>query len=171
MHFSLPFPLVNGTGAGHPENNGNKDIVGRTSYSLTNTMTAGVSGHKGEFKDSASAKNLDRVRYGLDLEYSMDALRFRGEYLFRTDESKTGKDITSTGWYILTERQLIPGIDGIFRYEQYDPDPETGESGWDVIMLGLNLSPGPNTQFSINYDIRSESGKGNLLTTQIQAVF
>lgn len=171
--FNYAIALVNGTGANTSENNDYKDILGRFGLSPFKELNLGISGHWGKFV-SGAIKNLDRYRLGTDFEYLRKLFRLRGEFIWRQDEQISGSDINKWGWYILGGYKFLPKLEGILRYEQYDPNTKTGNDRLNITTLGLNYYFIDNTRFSVNYEFRNDdadSNIDNLLTAQMQVVF
>jgi len=171
--FNYALAVVNGTGANTSENNDYKDILSRFGISPFKELNLGISGHAGKYV-SGARKNLDRYRLGTDFEYLKNPFRLRGEFIWRQDEQVSGSDVNKWGWYILSRYKFLPRLEGILRYEQYDPNTKRGHDCLDIVTLGLNHYFIDNTRFSINYEFRNDDADpnlDNLLTAQMQIVF
>ena len=171
--FNYALAVVNGSGANISENNDYKDVLGRFGFTPLEALSLGLSGHWGKYVGD-SVENLDRFRLGTDFEYLKNPIRARGEFIWREDEQVSGAYIDKWGWYILGGYRFFQKLEGILRYEEFDPNTDANYDRLDITTLGLNYYFIGNTRLSVNYEFRNDDADAdidNFFTAQLQIVF
>lgn len=164
---------VNGNnGITTTDNNGSKDFCGRLLFSPFPGLGIGGSLYSGK----AGTDGLSTTRYGAELNYGKGPILVKGEYLAATDGQAAGDEMRSTGYYAVAAYRIHPQVEGVCRYDGYDPNTDGDEDEWSNITLGLNyyLSAGSWNRLAVNYEIRddkSNEAMGDLLTVQLQVLF
>ncbi len=170
--FSYAVALVNGSGANNAEQIEPKDIMGRIGYQLTECLNIGVSGHYGNYQPDPSVDNNEaRYRFGADLSFNMAPFFLRGEYIFRQDERPSADALNMQGFYALAGYNITDQIQGIVRFEYYDPNTDASDNELTIVTLGANYQFMGNTRISANYEIRDDQlnpALKNVFTLQMQ---
>ncbi len=172
--ISYAIAFINGTGANVAERIDPKDLLGRFGYKATDELTLGISFHIGTFPNPQT--EADRFQLGLDGTWRSDPLLFRGEYIYRKDEQVGQRDINRHGGYVLAGYHFREELQGILRFELYQPDTDLdfSDAGLTVLAAGLNYYLQGQTRVSLNYEVHSDrrenADPGNMLTIQMQIV-
>lgn len=164
--------LVNGKGANQTEQFDPKDILGRIGLTPFEHFELGVSGHFGQYQPDLNSDNHEsRVRLGADVSFMGDPVYFRAEYIVREDDLAEGSSRKMSGWYLLGAYKFTENIQGIARFESYDPETSINENEFTGVLIGANYYFEGNTRLSLNYEFRDDEMNpdlGNLLTVQMQ---
>lgn len=164
--------LVNGKGANQTEQFDPKDILGRIGLTPFEHFELGVSGHFGQYQPDLNSDNHEsRVRLGADVSFMGDPVYFRAEYIVREDDLAEGSSRKMSGWYLLGAYKFTENIQGIARFESYDPETSINENEFTGVLIGANYYFEGNTRLSLNYEFRDDKlnpDLGNLLTVQMQ---
>lgn len=164
--------LVNGKGANQTEQFDPKDVLGRIGITPVEHFELGVSGHFGQYQpELTSDSHESRMRAGVDVSYSGDPVYFRAEYIVREDDLPDGGSREMNGWYLLGAYKFTDKIQGIARFESYDPETSIDDNNYTGILIGANYYFVGNTRLSLNYEFRDDKlnpDLGNLLTVQMQ---
>jgi phosphate-selective porin len=119
---------------------------------------------------AAAAKNVDRSRYGFDLNYDWNNLGIRGEYIHGTDD-KINRDgyYIQGGYYFLQKKLQL-----IAKYDFYDTDKVKAKDASTWYVLGANYNFNPNVRLQLAYSIKKEEGpsiNNNYTSAQLQIGF
>lgn len=172
LRFSYGLALVNGNNGSTVDDNTEKDIAARLAIVPTDGLDVSVSYYRGKH----TAAKLDTRRYGLGVNYKRGATWLRGEILGAEDEQAGGDDVRSLGGYVVGAYKVTSRLEGVLRYDAFDPDVEIAGGRRDTITLGVNYylaSDGWN-RLSADYEIERDSTDedvGNRLTVQVQVLF
>lgn len=164
--------LVNGNNGFPQENNNWKDLVGRLAVIPVPGLSFGGSFYAGK-KDTAK---LTTNRFGTEVNFKQGPFWLRGELLGAKDEQVTGVDTKSLGYYLVIAARPMPPIEGVFRYDNFDPNTATENNEWFNLTLGLGYYfPAKSwNRLAVNYEIRDDRTNPdlkNLLTAQVQILF
>ncbi|HEV8177091.1 MAG TPA: porin [Gemmatimonadales bacterium] len=115
----------------------------------------------------------DSTRYGVDASYEDDRFALKGEYLGQRRDEASGPD--DWGWYGLGAVFVVPVVQAVAKYEEFDRPGVTSAVRSRAWTAGLNMYPsGRNLRLTFDYLSRriGEPGvrKGRLLA-QVQAKF
>ncbi len=184
--FSYAAALVNGSGANRPAWSEPSHLVGRIGYTVRDNLTLGGSVHYGDHHYEAvpedrSTGEYDRIQFGTDLTWRINALLLRGEYIYRHDELPAPDGQSTYGWnqhggYLLAGYDITDNWQGILRFEAHQPDTggDFEDNGFSTLTAGVNYYLDRQTRLSVNYEIRDDRrpgfDPGNLLTVQMQLV-
>lgn len=164
--------LVNGEGANQTEEFDPKDVLARIGFTPVEHFELGISGNFGQYQPvTTSEEHEARTRLGVDLSYSNNPIYFRAEYITREDDLPGGNSLEMNGWYLLGAYKFIEGVQGIVRYESFDPETSIDKNEYTAFTIGANYYFIRNTRLSVNYEIRDDKlnpDLGNLLTVQMQ---
>lgn len=172
--FSYALALVNGAGANQEAQIEPKDLMGRVSIRPLEHFTIGLSGHTGSYQpDPGTGDYESQNRAGIDFRFKRDPLLVRGEWILRRDHLPTGGTLKMRGGYLLGGYRFSEQIEGIARFEYFEPNSSMGDDHLKAFAVGANFYFRGNTRLSLNYefiDDRSMPDLGNLLTAQMQVV-
>lgn len=158
--------LINGKGINTGDNNSEKDIAGRVTFSPLNGLTIGSSFYIGEGQDETATFDVEESGFGVDTEYVLKdlGLNLRGEYIraewenwnVATGATESGIDQEPSGWYLQAAYRLPPikDLQVIARYEDYDKDSNASNSHLKTTTLGVTYYLKGKTRISANYLIR-----------------
>lgn len=163
---------VNGNNGSTSDNNRCKDFCGRLILIPVKGLGIGGSYYMGKRDTTELASN----RYGVEVNYKNGTFWVRGEYLGARDEQFAGDDKEYMGYYAAFTYRFLPQIEGVAKYDAYDPDLNVANNGWTNITIGLSyyLTEKGWSRVSLNYEMRedkTDENLGNLLTTQLQVLF
>ncbi|MCK9414343.1 MAG: OprO/OprP family phosphate-selective porin [Prolixibacteraceae bacterium] len=116
------------------------------------------------------SKNVDRNRYGFDLNYDLNNLAVRGEYIHGTDDKINREGYYFQAGYYFLERKLQL----LAKYDFYDTDKAVAKNASTWYVLGANYNFNPNTRLQFNYTFKQEEGtsiNNNLASIQFQIGF
>jgi len=171
--------VYNGSGINTSDVNERKDFATRLIVHPVAGLDIGAALYNGsrfvpEVKNgsvvTASAKNVERNRYGFDLSYDLNNFSVRGEYLHGTDDQTDREGYyTQVGYYFLHKKLQL-----LAKYDFYDADiSKTGDaSTWYV--LGANFNFNANVRLQANYTFKQEEGTSidnNYASLQLQIGF
>ncbi len=146
--------VTNGTGYKNNENNKYKKISAQFVYGEKNLIkndgfNVGLS-YTTETYEREFNKTENQTLIGLFCGYSSNGLRVGGEYdmythpLYDITETYTPNDmdqITSQIMAVYTSYKITSKLEGLVRYDMYDPDTDTDKNGANYMIAGLNYYP------------------------------
>ena len=177
--------IYNGSGINTADNNEKKDYAARlilhpvTGLDISGALYNG-SRFVPEVKEVktngvvttpfAAAKNVDRNRYGFDLNYDLKDLAIRGEYIHGTDGLIDLEGYYfQAGYYFLQKKLQV-----IAKYDFYDADKAKADNASTWYVLGANFNFNTNIRLQANYTFKKEEGpsiNNNLASVQFQIGF
>lgn len=175
--FGLKYGVafINGSGINTGDNNADKDIVGRVTFSPVQGLTIGASGYKGKGQDETGAFEVKETAYGVDAEYVNGGLRLRGEYLggkwenwnVATLAAAAGAKQEPNGWYVQASYKLppLPAVEVLGRYEDYEKVSNTANSRLRTTTVGATYYLKGKTRLTANYIIR-DADANTIVTAQ-----
>jgi len=169
--FDYAFGVFNGSGTNTPDYNEQKDFIGRLIFHPGKGLSVGASFYKGKYTlpDTPTPKDK-RNRIGAEFAYVYNCLALKGEYISGNDGS-----IKKDGWYLQAGYCLIPKkIQGILKYDNYDPNTKISKNATDVYTIGVNWHFNDRAKLQINYELKDEEGQeksNNSLIIQMQLGF
>ncbi len=174
----------------------NKAILGHLAYNGVKNLTFGVSGGRGNTGVTATSgavsqtRRADRTLFNLFAAYNKNKIYAASEYLRGNAVPITitpasggtpgvtaaGRDIE--GYYAAVGYMFTPKLQGLFRYDNFDTDRNTGNSTLKDYTLGLNYFL-KGTEAKVQFNIVDHNGdagasgqnKGTELRTAFQASF
>jgi phosphate-selective porin len=115
----------------------------------------------------------DSTRYGVDIAYEDQRFAVKGEYLGQTRNNAPGS--ADRGWYGLGGMFLIPEVQAVAKFEEFERPGVTSAVGNDAWTAGLNVYPsGRNLRIALDYLSRRNADSGSRkarLLAQVQAKF
>jgi len=163
--------LFNGSGINTADLNERKDIGGRLTMQLVKQITLGGSFYSGKYTPNNALDEIhNHERIGAELFYNNSLISFTTEYMKGKDGSTE-----KAGWYIQAGCFLFSkNVQGIVRYDTYDPDMNISNSISTVYTLGVNFFFDKQSKIQINYELKDEEPtekNSNSFITQIQFGF
>ncbi len=149
----------NGSGINAADKNSDKNIVSRFEIQAKKTWTVAANTIFGQTNDTGMARQTIKT-YGGSINWTKGMNTLEGEYIF----SKVGST-EKQGWYLwgghtfVTKSKVVPEVQPMFRYEQYDKDVNVPSNRVDRITLGTNLYIDKKfTKIQLNYQLINEQG-------------
>ena len=119
---------------------------------------------------TSPAKNVDRNRYGFDLNYDLKDLAIRGEYIHGTDDLVDREGYYfQAGYYFLQKK-----LELIAKYDFYDADKAKVDNASTWYVFGANYNFNTNVRLQANYTFKQEEGTSidnNMASVQFQIGF
>jgi phosphate-selective porin len=171
--------IYNGTGINTTDTNEKKDFAARLiTHPITGLdLSAGLyngSRYIAEVKTgtvvTTPARNADRDRFGLDLNYDWNDLAIRAEYLHGKDDATKREGYYIQGGYYFFQKKL----ELLAKYDFYDADKSKADDASTWVVLGANYNFNANTRLQFNYTLKQEEGTSidnNYASIQLQIGF
>lgn len=171
--------VYNGTGINTADTNEKKDFAARLiTHPITGLdISAGLyngTRYIAEVKTGSvvttPAKNVDRDRLGLDLNYDWNNLAIRAEYIHGKDDATKREGYYVQGGYYFLQKKLQL----LAKYDFYDADKAKANDASTWVVLGANLNFNANTRLQVNYTLKQEEGTSidnNYASLQFQIGF
>ncbi|MBU8933724.1 MAG: hypothetical protein KOO62_06920 [candidate division Zixibacteria bacterium] len=167
--------LYNGAGINTSDGNNHKNFALRSEFMLADMFTVAPNLIVGKTNELGSAaQNIDAIGATLKWVWWRETVSF--EYI----RSKIGGQ-KKAGWYMLaghsipTSWTILPKIQLLARYEQYDADLDVNDNRINRITFGTNLFVDSKyTKLQLNYQINTEestSVANNEFVARFQVVF
>ncbi len=116
------------------------------------------------------AKNVDRNRYGFDLNYDWKNLGIRGEYIHGKDDQTDREGYyVQAGYYFLQKKLQL-----LAKYDFYDANKSKADDASTWVVLGANYNFNSNVRLQANYTFKQEQGTSvdnNYASLQFQIGF
>ena len=166
--------LLNGAGINTLDNNQSKDIDARLVFHPLKWINVGGSYYDG-YDRFTSSPNIDqkRTRWGTELGLVQDRWSVKGEYI--KGQEGAHKPTTHDGWYGQAAYFILPKhLEGLFRYDWYDPNTAKTEVKSTYYDLGLSYFFNVWTKIQVYYSIRNQQGptlNNNMFEAQFQLAF
>ena len=171
--------VYNGSGINVADNNEKKDFATRLIVHPVVGLDISAALYKGsryiaEVKTgtvvTTPAKNVDRNRYGFDLNYDLKDLAIRGEYIHGTDDliDREGYYFQAGYYFLQKKLQLIA------KYDFYDANKAVAKDASTWYVLGANFNFNTNVRLQANYTFKQEEGTSidnNFASIQFQIGF
>jgi len=134
--------VVNGRDWEMTDNNDTKDIVGRCVLYPVKDLGIGISYYNGK----SGTTEADKILGGGEVSYIAGDFSFKGELY-------AGKNsgIETRGWYVQPSYYVLPGIQTLIKYEEWDSDLSVAGNGNIITTLGVNWFYDKTTKLQINY--------------------
>ena len=171
--------LYNGSGINTVDNNENKDYAARLIVHPVAGLDISGALYNGtrfvpEVKTgtvvTTPSKNVNRDRYGFDLNYDLKDLAIRGEYIYGKDD-QIGREgyYIQAGYYFLEKKLQL-----LAKYDFYDADKAVAKNASTWYVLGANINFSSNVRLQANYTFKQEEGtsiNNNFANIQFQIGF
>jgi hypothetical protein len=172
--------LLNGAGINTLDNNQSKDVDARLVLHPLRFLSLGGSYYDGFDRFTGTpTKDQLRTRWGLEADLELNALSVKGEYIHGQDGTgnlKTGAAATlHQGWYGQVGYFILPRhLQGVFRYDWYDPNTAKTQVNSTYYDFGLNYFFNVWTKVQVYYSLRNQEGptiNNNMFEAQLQLAF
>jgi len=172
--------LLDGAGINTLDNNQSKDVDTRVVLHPLRFLSLGGSYYDGFDRFTGSpTKDQLRSRWGLEADLELNALSVKGEYVHGQDGStnlKMGTVATlHQGWYGQVGYFILPRhLQGVFRYDWYDPNTAKTQVNSTYYDFGLNYFFNVWTKVQVYYSLRNQQGSAinnNMFEAQLQLAF
>lgn len=166
--------LLDGAGINSLDNNQSKDIDARLVLHPLKWISVGGSYYDG-YDRFTSTPTIDqkRTRWGTELALVQDRWSVKGEYI--KGQEGAHKTTTHDGWYGQAAYFILPKhLEGLFRYDWYDPNTAKTEVKSTYYDLGLTYYFNVWTKIQVYYSLRNQEGptiNNNMFETQFQLAF
>jgi len=171
--------IYNGSGINTADNNEKKDYAARLIlHPVTGLDISGALYNGSRFVPEVKtgtvvttpSKNVDRNRYGFDLNYDLKNLAIRGEYVHGTDDVTDRQGYYIQGGYYFLEKKLQL----IAKYDFYDANKAIAKDASTWYVFGTNFNFNSNVRLQANYTVKQEEGTSidnNFASIQFQIGF
>src|SRR5580658_602095 len=172
--------LLDGAGINTLDNNQSKDIDSRLVLHPLRFLSLGGSYYDGFDRFTGTpTKDQLRTRYGLEADLELNNLSVKSEYIHGQDGTtnlKTGATATlHQGWYGQVGYFILPRhLQGVFRYDWYDPNTAKTDVNNTYYDFGLNYFFNVWTKVQVYYSLRNQQGpaiNNNMFEAQLQLAF
>ena len=161
--------VFNGEGFNIGDQNQNKDIAARLIIHPVAGLDIGGACYDG-MANLGDTINIDRNRYGFDLNYGWKNLGISGEYIYGKDAQKEKAGYYLQAGYFFLQKKLQV----VAKYDAYNPDKEEDGNTSTLYTVGVNYNFSNKTKFQINYTFKEEESKSiadNYASFQFQIGF
>lgn len=146
--------LFNGSGINAADKNEQKDFAARLVYHPNRKFDIGGSYYNGRGTWGTTSANRNRDRIGVDLDYHLDPVSIKGEYI-------SGKDDTTrkTGWFLQAGYFFKPQkLQGVLKFDTYDADTKISANETNVYTFGITRFFNKSAFLQVNYELKREKG-------------
>lgn len=154
--------LFNGNGANNGGNDNDQFLyVGRVNGTVVEAENARLAVGANAFSTRDKGSFVGRRNgVGLDAQASCGPVDLHAEYLRTRFDRDTGTDTTADGWSLLCAWMFVPKtLQGLVRYETYDPNGSLGDDHTDLWTVGFNyFIKGDDLKLTVNYLIGDPAG-------------
>jgi phosphate-selective porin OprO/OprP len=177
------FQLLNGAGINTLDNNQSKDVDGRLVIHPLKILSIGGSYYNGFDRFTSSlSRDQKRIRWGTELALNVAGLSVKGEYIRGQEGSSSPADHNGSssltqheGWYGQAAYFFLPRrLQGIFRYDYYNPNTAKTAVSGTYYDFGLNYFFNVWTKLQVYYSLRNQQGptlNNNMFEAQLQLAF
>lgn len=177
------FQVLNGAGVNTLDNNAAKDIDARLVIHPLRFLSIGGSYYNGLDRFTSSpTRDQQRTRWGTEVAVNFTGLSVKGEYIHGREGSASTDGHAGTpgptvheGWYGQVAYFFLPRrLQGVFRYDYYDPNTAKTQVSGTYYDLGLNYFFNVWTKVQVYYSMRNQQGVtpgNNLFEAQLQLAF
>ena len=166
--------IFNGSGMNQADANDQKDIAGRMVFKpfkdseKLKGFEMGISG----YHRPAHGNTFAKKRLGLESRYEYKKFSIKGEYMSgqgTASSSVTTENRTlANGWYGQLGYYFIPKLQGVLKYEQYDPNEEAANDKIQETTAGLNyFIEKYNAKLQLNYIHKDEQKASEVTNDQV----
>ncbi len=172
--------LLDGAGINTLDNNQSKDIDARLVLHPLRFLSLGGSYYDGFDRFTGTpTKDQLRTRWGLEADFELNGLSVKSEFIHGQDgatDLKSGAKATlHQGWYGQIGYFILPRhLQGVFRYDWYDPNTAKSQVNSTYYDFGLNYFFNVWTKVQVYYSLRNQEGPtitNNLFEAQLQLAF
>ncbi len=153
--------VFNGAGINRRDDNRRKDVAAW----LAVHPTAGLLLAGDYYNGATGTQKLSRERAGVEFAYVRKLYSLRGEYIWGHDDS-----IRKGGWYTQFAYRFRPQWEGLFRFDNYDPNRRASKDTTNTYLVGLNWHLSKWVKFQADYGVVDEEVRAHLTHTFLTQV-
>lgn len=163
-NFKYAVAFMNGADNQLTDDNESKDVLGRVVLKKFMGVDIGASFHIG----TATSTEITRKRVGLELAYNSDKFGLKSEFIYGSDGG-----VRKLGFYVQPSLWINQALQGLVRYEYWDPDTAGAGDLQTVVTLGVNAFFDDVVKLQINYEFKKEEVDtlNDALLAQLQVMF
>jgi phosphate-selective porin len=166
--------IFNGSGMNQADANDQKDIAGRMvlkpfkDSEKLKGLEMGISG----YHRPTHGNTFPKKRLGFESRYEYKKLSIKGEYMSgqgtAASTSTTENRTLANGWYGQLGYYFVPKLQGVLKYEQYDPNEQAANDQVQEYTAGLNyFIEKYNAKLQINYIHKDEQKASEVNNDQV----
>ena len=139
--------IFNGAGINKADTNKNKDYVAKLVLHPAKFLALGGSVYGGQYSAKEGDPALNRDRAGFLATLAVGQFFLTSEYIWGKDDQ-----VSKSGWYVKGLYNILPKkLQGIVRWDSYDPGAVIAANRSDRLTLGANWLFTDKTKLLINY--------------------
>jgi phosphate-selective porin len=159
--FDYSVGVFNGAGINRRDDNRRKDVAARlVVHPLAELSLAGD-----YYNGATGTSELSRERSGAEFAYVGRSYSLRGEYIWGHDAA-----IDKRGWYTQFAYRFKPKWEGLFRFDNFDPDRQARNDTTNTYLTGVNWYLSKWVKFQANYGVVDEEARTKLTHTFLTQV-
>jgi len=162
--------VFNGSGINRADTNRDKDLAARIVFRPSPLLSFGASAYDGRYSATDGVIPVKRDRAGLEAAFHYGPMSLKGEFIMAADGETTRR-----GWYTQAGYYFLPKkIQGILKFDSYDPNIRAPLDRSDLWTLGLNYFLEERTKLVVNLEVyRDETGRStnSILLAMFQLAF
>jgi hypothetical protein len=140
--------IFNGESLNRYDLNDSKDVAARVVVKVKDTFQAGASYYDGK----TGAAEVKSHHTGLEMRYENKNFMTKGEYAFGE-----AAGVEKNTWYLDAGYRFLKTVQGVVRYDWYDPNIKTNDDAVNEITLGVNyFIEKHNAKLQANYIFKNE---------------
>ena len=166
--------VFNGSGQNQADANDQKDYAGRAvlrplkDIELFKGFEVGMSGYHRPAHGATFAKK----RLGYEARYEYKNFSLKGEYMrgqgTASSNATTENATLSNGWYGQVGYYFCPKLQGVLKYEGYDPNEQVSDNKVTETTVGLNYFIDKyNAKAQLNYVHKNEEAEDETINDQV----
>ncbi len=159
------FGVFNGAGINRADDNRRKDVAARIALHPLKGLSLAGDYYNGESGPDRLAKD----RMGVELTYVRGRSTVQSEYIWGRDDATRKR-----GWYVLGAYRFVPKLEGVFRFDSFDPDRRASNNRTDTYLGGINWYLSRWVKLQADYGLVDDGARDsltNLILTQLQFQF
>jgi phosphate-selective porin len=163
--FDYSVGLFNGAGTNKKDDNHRKDPAVRLVAHLTKDFWVGGDYYNG----STGAAQIDKERAATEFAFVRKDWSLRGEYIWGRDGN-----VHERGSYTQLAYRFRPQWEGLFKFEDFDPDVHKAKNEVRTYLMGLNWYLSNWVKFQMHYGAGDETARPRMnhtFQTQFQFQF
>lgn len=162
---SYSFGVFNGAGINRTDDNRRKDVSARIALHLLKGLSLAGDYYNGE----SGPDRLTKDRMGVELAYVRGRSTVQSEYIWGRDDATRKR-----GWYVLGAYRFVPKLEGVLRFDSFDPDRGASRDRTDTYLGGINWYFSRWVKLQADYGVVDDGARDsltNLILTQLQFQF
>jgi phosphate-selective porin len=129
--------VVNGNGINRTDDNDDKDVYLRGEIEPVKGLSFGAGYTTGRYRSGTPPVDRTDSAWTIDAQYHVGPFAIRGAY-YAGEYKTAGVSKEPDGWYVVGSYKILPNLDLLLRYQQYDADTNVGNNTFDSFDVGVN---------------------------------